>query len=88
MSVKAVYYMKHFCILRCLLRKICRTSPAQDQNIDPILPLLYPADAAYSGRIRENLHILRISSGKYSLKLHIRILADGAFHTPPQITIA
>ena len=34
MSVKAVYDIEPLCIFRCLLRKVCCTSSAEDQNID------------------------------------------------------
>ena len=88
MRVKTVYHMKHLRILRRLFRKIRSASAADDHHIDPVLPLPGLTDSAHLCCFCKDLYILRISSGKYCQKFHIRILTDGAFHAPSQISIA
>ena len=85
--VKAVHYGEIFRILRCLHRKICRTSAAKDQDIDLICHMFRFVRMVNLCVFGQDPYIFRISSCKYCRKLHIRILFDGALNAASKISI-
>ena len=76
-----------FYILRCLNRKICRTSSTDDQDIDLILQLLRIFYRINLCGLCKDLYSLWITSGKYCNQLCIRIMLDGALHAASQVSV-
>ena len=87
MCVKAVDYIKHGRKVWRLLRKIRSASAAENHDVNFICPLLYLCDLHYRNSLCQDAHTLRVSAGKYSRKLHIRILTDGALHASSKISV-
>ena len=87
MCIKAIHNIEIFYILRCLNRKICRTSSTDDQDIDLILQLLRIFYRINLCGLCKDLYSLWITSGKYCNQLCIRIMLDGALHAASQVSV-
>ena len=86
-GIKAVDNVEVLCQLRCLYRKISCASAAENQHIDLIFVRSRLGDRINLYALCLNLHGFRVSSGKYSHKLCIRILSNGKFYAAAEITI-
>ena len=88
MGIKAVNDVEIFCKLGCHFRQIGSTAAAEDHNINLILPFFGVLDGNHGNIGCLNFHSIRTAAGKDSLKLHIRVLVDGTFHTLCQVAVA
>ena len=88
MRVKAVDYVEHFCVFRCLFRKVCCASAADDQNIDLVFHFFCIVYRVYSCCFCKDLNCFRSAACKYCHKLHIRIMFNCTLYTTAKITVA
>ena len=88
MCIKAVNYIKHLRIFRCLFRKICCASTTDDKNVNLIFHFLSITNRIYCCCLCKNLNGFRSTTCKYSHKFQIRIMFDCALYTTAKITVA
>lgn len=87
MGVKAVHHIKQPGVLRRLHRQVGGTAAAEDQNVNLIRHLHRHVRRVYRNIGCQDFYVFRITPGKNSGKLHIRILPQSAFHTAAQVTV-
>ena len=87
-GIKTIHYIKHLCILWCLLRQIGSTATAENHYINFIFPLFYFIHRADLGTLCQNRNSFRCSSCEYSCQLHVRILLNGALYAASQVSIS
>ena len=88
MCIKAVYNIEPLCIFRCLYRKICCASAADDQNVDLVLHLLCFVHMADLSCLCKYFYCLRIAACKNCRKFQIRIVFHCTFHASAQVAIS
>ena len=88
MCIKAVYNIEPLCIFRCLYRKICCASAADDQNVDLVLHLLCFVHMADLSCLCKYFYCLRITACKNCRKFQIRIVFHCTFHASAQVAIS
>ena len=86
--VEAVHHVKQGGAAGRLLGEIRRAAAAEDQHVQLILPLREIVRRMHAHTGRKHGDGGRITAGKHSVQLHVRILPDGALHAASQVAIS